>query len=309
MHCLRSTIHPHRLVTILFAWSLPNLSVRVRLDRLDHVRTPRRLFTKNLPTHRWHSADGPRGFDEQNQKEEKYCNKLSPVVQSAWWSTSRSPPVERILECSIDNQHHNEATRYQLKDKQGETNTCHAADEMIANTILDNPRALRQSSNIRANVYVKPDLTKGERLAAYELRVKRRKDNESGQTPVSSTPLIVPIPPISESSSIQPPIHEMTPLNVAPASAASANQLIPSTSGASSQSVNAWLGGQPSKSSIPVFLFNARSLRNKLPDLHLLIYSSEPGRLFTKKRTHDIHRSKFVTQKLVFTKKCKLAIS
>ena len=33
------------------------------------------------------------------------------------------------------------------------------------------------------------------------------------------------------------------------------------------------------------------------------------GRLFTKNLTHDIHRSKFVTQKLVFTKKCKLAKS
>ena len=38
-------------------------------------------------------------------------------------------------------------------------------------------------------------------------------------------------------------------------------------------------------------------------------YQNETGRVFTKKLTHDIHRSKFVTQKLVFTKKCKLAKS
>ena len=40
-----------------------------------------------------------------------------------------------------------------------------------------------------------------------------------------------------------------------------------------------------------------------------VLYLSSWSRLFTKRRMHVIRRSKFVTQKLGFTKKCKLAKS
>ena len=47
----------------------------------------------------------------------------------------------------------------------------------------------------------------------------------------------------------------------------------------------------------------------KEPKGLLRIDNKRPGRLFTKKLAHIIRRSKFVTQILVFTKKCKLAKS
>ena len=115
-------------------------------------------------------------------------------------------------------------------------------DEVIANSILDNPRALRGSSEpaIRENVYVNRDLTKGERLAAYELRAKRRRASESGQTLIvpASTP-IGAIQPVFGLSSVLPSNPGLTSSNVAPASVAPADKPIASTSGASSHLVKA----------------------------------------------------------------------
>ena len=105
-----------------------------------------------------------------------------------------------------------------------------------ANTILDNPRVLRGSSDlaIRENVYVNRDLTKGERLAAYELRAKRRKASESGLAfivPTSTTNGT--IQPILGVSSVPPSTPKLASSNVTPASVALADQPIASTSGAS----------------------------------------------------------------------------
>ena len=63
-------------------------------------------------------------------------------------------------------------------------------DETTANTIIDNALILRKSldATIRSTVFVNRDLTKGERLAAFELRQKRRKSNEQCSKPIFTSP-------------------------------------------------------------------------------------------------------------------------
>ena len=59
-------------------------------------------------------------------------------------------------------------------------------DATIASDILREARILRRSTDpyVKANVYVNPDRTKAEGLAAFELRVQRRKAR--GETPTNS---------------------------------------------------------------------------------------------------------------------------
>ena len=158
-------------------------------------------------------------------------------------------------------------------------------DETTANTILDNALVLRKSpdATIRSTVFVNRDLTKGERLAAFELRQKQRKSNEQCSKPVSTSP-----PQISNSVGAKPvsssalsPIPGPSRLAATAPLVSPVQPPIPLSSDTALPSVKAWLDDLPSSSSsIPAYLFNARSLRNKLPKLHHLIYSSDPSLYF-----------------------------
>ena len=76
-------------------------------------------------------------------------------------------------------------------------------DEATAARILDNAKVLRGSSDptVRAQVYVNQDLTKGERLAAFELRSKRRRAGDSGLKSTSAPPSV----PSFVLSAVSPP--------------------------------------------------------------------------------------------------------
>ena len=180
-----------------------------------------------------------------------------------------------------------------------------------ANRILSNAKLLRQSSSdyVKASVYINRDLTKAEAAAEFEIRERRRakakassKEHSSigaessqvdGRTPPANIlrPLAKPFTP-SDSISILPSVDQhpsagrSSDPNTAGPSTLLSNPIAPSNppgggsladqKPSTSSKKGGWLDQDPLK----CVLTNIRSLKNKLPEFHNLLYSRLPDLAF-----------------------------
>ena len=134
----------------------------------------------------------------------------------------------------------------------------------------------------------------GSAIVVEEMSVEQNLIDLAPTEPSTSTSTSLPILPLITSGSvIGPPPSSSTSGTKAPSISLTSGANSPSTSftsGANPPSTSFTSGVDPPSTStvwrgsntdiIPAYLFNARSLRNKLPDLHQFIYSSEQSLFF-----------------------------
>ena len=190
------------------------------------------------------------------------------------------------------------------------------SSEEGANRILSNAKLLRQSSSdyVKASVYINRDLTKAEAAAEFEIRERRRakaravskgpsstgaESMECSQTggclPSTSATILRPsakpftpsdsiavLPSVDQHSTARPSsnpniVDPSTPLSstIAPSKPPGGGSLAEQKPPSSSKR-GGWLDRDPLK----CFLTNTRSLKNKLPEFHNLMYSRLPDIAF-----------------------------